>query len=297
YYLCIPIIVIGYVEFARFGTFLTKLYFKKPAIGACICRILVIVILVIKRTECFIANSESYMKHKAGLHKNHFFDTLHIFLTGSLCAILYREIIRLGLLPLSLEEEDILTDKSNSCNTPTRLSFIKLIISKLPSRHKFARCFFDFGCYFLVLLKFCSLPHPAAKIFGLPHNIHGLFLERTKLGGLLDAMLILFGLFSHKGSFVKALSCNLLRFCGQISFSIYLLHPISLTLVNEYVPSVGYKAAKNEPNGDEKADLMLDALMISFVTTIILSWIYFKCVERPSMNLANYIAKRWLSEA
>ncbi|CAG8822546.1 15108_t:CDS:1, partial [Racocetra persica] len=93
-----------------------------------------------------------------------------------------------------------------------------------------------------------------------------------------------------------ALSCNFLRFCGQISFSIYLLHPIAIRWVNVYVPSIGYEAAKKESDENEKANLMLDAVMLSYVTTIIVSWIYFKCVERPSMNLANDIAKRWLSE-
>ncbi|CAG8657758.1 4935_t:CDS:2, partial [Dentiscutata heterogama] len=292
YYLCIPIIVIGYVELARFGAFLTNYYFKKPAIGAWLCRILANVIIVIKRTELLIAHSEDRKK----FHKSSFSDTFHIFLVGSICAIWYREIIRLGLLPLSLEEENSLDDKSNDCNISTlkRSRFIKLIINKLPSRHQFARCFFDFGCYFLLLLKLCTLPHIAEKVFGL-RRTRQMILER-KLGGSLDAMLILFGLLSRNGSFVKALSCNFLRFCGKISFSIYLLHPIAMTFVNKYVTSIGLKAAKKEKSAEEKANVILDAVMLSFATTLILAWIYFKCVERPFMNLANYIAKRWLGE-
>ncbi|CAG8738880.1 11124_t:CDS:1, partial [Racocetra fulgida] len=86
-----------------------------------------------------------------------------------------------------------------------------------------------------------------------------MILESKKLGGSLDAILILFDLLSRNGSFVKALSCNSLRFCGQISFSMYLLHPIAMTWVNEYVPSVGYKAADKESNETDKANLILDA--------------------------------------
>ncbi|CAG8843647.1 2449_t:CDS:1, partial [Racocetra persica] len=56
-----------------------------------------------------------------------------------------------------------------------------------------------------------------------------------------------------------ALSCNFLRFCGQISFSIYLLHLIAITWVNEYVSSIGPKAAKKESSKFEKANVMLDA--------------------------------------
>ncbi|CAG8780996.1 20717_t:CDS:2, partial [Dentiscutata erythropus] len=292
YYLCIPIIVIGYVELACFGAFLTNYYFKKPAIGTWICRILVNVIIVTKRTELLIAHSED----RKEFYKSSFLEIVHIFLVGSICAIWYREIIRLGLLPLSLEEENSLADKSNDYNISTliRSRFVKLIISKLPSRHQFARYFFDFGCYFLLLLKFCTLPHISEKVFGLSRTSE-MVLER-KLGGSLDAILIFFALLSRNGSFVNAFSCDFLRFCGKISFSIYLLHPIAMTFVNEYVTSIGYKAADKESNEDEKANVILDAVMLSFVTTFILAWFYFKCIERPSMNLANYIAKRWLSE-
>ncbi|CAG8840878.1 22750_t:CDS:2, partial [Racocetra persica] len=136
------------------------------------------------------------------------------------------EIIRLRLLPLSLEEEkNILADDSNNCNIPTfiRPSFVQLIISKLPTE----------------------------IIFGLPRS-RDMILERKKLGGLLDAIIILFGLLSRNGSFVKALSCRFLRFCGKISFSMYLLHPIAMSFVNVYVPSVGFKAAVKEINAMDK---------------------------------------------
>ncbi|CAG8563981.1 12281_t:CDS:2, partial [Cetraspora pellucida] len=291
YYFCIPIIVIGYVEFARFGAFLTNHYFKKPAIGAWICRILANVIIVTVRTELLISSDERDLD---------FMDTdgsHHIFVAGSICAIWYREIIRLGLLPLSLEEEEnILADKSNNCNTPVliRSSFVQLIIGKLPSRHQFARCFFDFGCYILVLLKICTLPHHAEVVFGEP-RAYDIIIERKQLGGSLDAIIILCALLSRSGSFVKALSCDFLRFCGKISFSMYLLHPIAMTWVNDYMPFIGIKAAEKESSETEKGNFILDAVMMSFVGTIALAWIYFKCVERPSINLANYIAKRWLS--
>ncbi|CAG8668562.1 4771_t:CDS:2 [Cetraspora pellucida] len=290
YYFRIPIIVIGYVEFARFGAFLTNHYFKKPAIGAWICRILANVIIVNVRTELLISSDERNLD---------FVNTdgsRHIFVTGSICAIWYREIIRLGLLPLSLEEENILDDKSNNCNTPIfiRSSFVQLIISKLPSRHQFARCFFDFGCYILVFLKICTLPHHAEVVFGEP-RAYDIIIERKQLGGSLDAIIILCALLSRSGSFVKALSCDFLRFCGKISFSMYLLHPIAMTWVNDYMPFIGIKAAEKESSETEKGNFILDAVMMSFVGTIALAWIYFKCVERPSMNLTNYIAKRWLS--
>ncbi|CAG8680164.1 8883_t:CDS:2, partial [Racocetra fulgida] len=190
---------------------------------------------------------------------NSFVSKIHIFLTGSICAIWYREIIRLGLLPLSLEEEkNILADNLNNIPTLIRPSFVQLIIGKLPSRHQFARWFFDLGCYFLVFIKLCTLPHPAEIVFGLPRS-YDMFLERKKLGGLLDAIMILFGLLSRNGSFAKALSCNFLRLCGQISFSIYLLHPLGMKLVNECVPSIGYHAANQESDAIDKGNVILDA--------------------------------------
>ncbi|CAG8778882.1 2136_t:CDS:2, partial [Racocetra persica] len=243
--------------FARFGAFLTNHYFKKPAIGAWICRIIANVIIVTIRTKLLIASSE----RDDGFYSNSFVSKIHIFLTGSICAIWYREIIRLGLLPLRLEEEkNILAENLNNFNIPTLIkpSFVQLIISKLPSRHQFARWFFDLGCYFFAFIKLCTLPHPAEIVFGLPRS-YDMFLERKKLGGLLDAILILFGLLSRNGSFAKALSCDFLRLCGQISFSIYLLHPLGMKLVNECVPSIGYHAANQESDAIDKGNAILDA--------------------------------------
>ncbi|CAG8766409.1 15222_t:CDS:2, partial [Racocetra persica] len=93
YYLCIPIIVIGYVELTRFGAYLTNYFFGRPNIGAWISRILCNIILMI-----------------------------------------VREIIRLGLLPLSLNEENVLVSKSSNFNevTHTNLSFMKWFIKKFP---------------------------------------------------------------------------------------------------------------------------------------------------------------------
>ncbi|CAG8754048.1 6194_t:CDS:2, partial [Racocetra persica] len=119
-------------------------------------------------------------------------------------------IIRLGLLPLSLEDEkNILADNLNN-------------------------------------------------FFGLPRS-YDVILERKKLCGLLDAIMILFGLLSCNDFFVKDLSCKFLRFCGQISFSMYLLHPIAMSWVNIYVPSIEFQVAIKEINELDKGNMMLDA--------------------------------------
>ncbi|CAG8468430.1 10565_t:CDS:2 [Scutellospora calospora] len=290
YYFCIPIIIIGYVEFARFGAFLTNRYFRKPAIGAWICRIIFNVIIVTKRTDFLLAPHNIYDED--------FQNNVQVFLAGSICAIWYREIIRLGLLPLSLEEERTQLNNSNNYNISRfiKSSFAKFIVSKLPSRHQFARCFFDCGCYFVFLLKYCTLPHPADIVFGLPRSNYEMILERNVFGGSLDAILILFCLLSRNGTFVNTASWNFFRFCGKISFSLYLLHPISMTFVNEYIPSIGVNERGNESDEEYKASLIFDAIIMSYVLTIILSWLYYKFVERPSLNLANYIVKRWLDE-
>ncbi|CAG8488281.1 14266_t:CDS:2 [Dentiscutata erythropus] len=112
------------------------------------------------------------------------------------------------------------------------------------------------------------------KILGMPrmpHMRYVLELENS-FGGFLYAILIL------------------------ISFSIYLLHPIAQTFVNEYLTQIGISGAEKELDKEEKANDILDAVIMSYVLTIILSWLYYLFVEKPSMNLANYITKRWLNE-
>ncbi|CAG8564454.1 8124_t:CDS:2, partial [Gigaspora rosea] len=260
YYLCIPIIVIGYVELARFGAFLTNYLFGRPKIGAWTCRIVCNIILMIIRTN--LLKSYSYY-HDEYLNTN-----AHIFLVGTICSIWYREIIRLGLLPLSSKEEKDLTSKSNNFNnfdviTHTNLSFMKRIIKKLPS---------------------------------MPRIRFELMLENNKFGGFLYAILILVGLLSRDGSFINACSCNFLRFCGRISFSIYLLHPIALSFVYENLTWMGLNDAEDEFDKREKANNMLDAVILSYFLTIILAWSYYTIIEKPFMNLTNYIAKRWLNE-
>ncbi|CAG8469141.1 6960_t:CDS:2 [Gigaspora margarita] len=292
YYLCIPIIVIGYVELARFGAYITNYLFRRPNIGAWTCRILCNIILMIIRTNLLT----SY-KH---YHDEYLQTNAHIFMAGTICSIWYREIIRLGLLPLSSKEEKDLTSKSNNFNNfdgilHTNLSFMKRIIKKLPSRYQLIRSFFDLGCYITLFMILCTFPHLSEKILGMPRIGFELVLE-NRVGGFLYAILILAGLLSRDGSFINACSCNFLRFCGRISFSIYLLHPIALTFVNEHLTWMGLNNAEDEFDKREKANNMFDAVIMSYFLTIILAWLYYNIVEKPSMNLANYIAKRWLNE-
>ncbi|CAG8558757.1 20259_t:CDS:1, partial [Gigaspora margarita] len=193
------------------------------------------------------------------------------------------EIIRLGLLPLSLEEEKALV-KNISNESPGVCNYI---INNLPSRHWVIRRFFDWTCYFIFFIILCTMPHLSSKVLGLPKN---LILE-IYAGGFLYAFLILVGLLSRNSSFVNAFSWNLLCFSGKISFSIYLLHPIGLTFVNNYATSIGKQGADKETEDDEKVNDMLDAVMLSFVVTIVLSWCFHKVIERPMMNFANYVTK------
>ncbi|RIB04685.1 hypothetical protein C2G38_2283386 [Gigaspora rosea] len=228
YYLCIPIIVIGYVELTRFGAYLTSCLFGKPEIGAWICRILGNIILLAKWEELYLIYRDA---QNTTLVSN-----AHIFLTGSICSIWYREIIRLGLLPLSSKEEKTLVGKSNDSDEDIlkNSSSMKQIINKFPSRHKLTRLCYDFGYYITLFIILCTFPHLSEKVFGMPRDTLNLNLEKS-FGGSLYAILILGGLLSCDSSFVNACSCNFLRFCGRVSFSIYLLHPIPLTFVSKYL--------------------------------------------------------------
>ncbi|CAG8856799.1 25400_t:CDS:1, partial [Gigaspora margarita] len=161
------------------------------------------------------------------------------------------EIIRLGLLPLSSEEEKVLV-KNVSNESPGGCSYI---INNLPSRHWVIRRFFDWACYFIFFIILCTMPHLSSKVLGLPKKFNiGIY-----AGGFLYAFLILVGLLSRNSSFVNAFSWNLLCFSGKISFSIYLLHPIGLTFVNKYATSIGKQGADKETEDDEKVNDMLDA--------------------------------------
>ncbi|CAG8563450.1 5217_t:CDS:2 [Dentiscutata heterogama] len=191
YYLFIPIIVIGYVGITRMRVSLSNKLFGRPDIGAWAGRILGNIIIFVLRTLIVIYHDPNESLHLSG--------SAHYFLSGSICAIWYREIIRHGLLPLSLEEEKAL------------------------------------------------------------ENV----------------------------SFVNACSWNLLCFSGKISFSTYLLHPIGLTIVNNYATTIGVQGAARETEDDEKVNDILDAVMLSIVVTIVLSWCFHKAIERPIMNFIN----------
>ncbi|CAG8594711.1 15911_t:CDS:2 [Gigaspora rosea] len=98
----------------------------------------------------------------------------------------------------------------------------------------------------------------------------------------------------HLSSKVLGLPKNLileLYTGGKISFSIYLLHPIGLTIVNNYATSIGVRGAVNETEDDEKVNDVLDAVMLAFVVTVVLSWCFHKVIERPIMNFTNYVTK------
>ncbi|CAH1764924.1 15786_t:CDS:2, partial [Entrophospora sp. SA101] len=140
----------------------------------------------------------------------------------------------------------------------------------------------------------------SSKILGYEYDLKVLRLE-TNAGGLLYTALILLGLLSRNESFVELLSWNYFCFCGKISFSIYLLHPIAFNLVNnyfnEYLTFIGnVETLKDVDQSDqiEKNNDMFDSVMLSYLVTIILSWFYHKLVESPFMNLANAIARKWL---
>ncbi|CAJ0750618.1 14650_t:CDS:1, partial [Entrophospora sp. SA101] len=140
----------------------------------------------------------------------------------------------------------------------------------------------------------------SSKILGYEYDLKVLRLE-TNAGGLLYTALILLGLLSRNESFVELLSWNYFCFCGKISFSIYLLHPIAFNLVtnyfNEYLTFIGnVETLKDVDQSDqiEKNNDMFDSVMLSYLVTIILSWFYHKLVESPFMNLANSIARKWL---
>nr|CAG8436155.1 10612_t:CDS:2 [Entrophospora candida] len=168
---------------------------------------------------------------------------------------------------------------------------------KLPTFHTILRKVFDLSCYVMFIIILCTMPRLSSKVLGYLYDLH---LE-LNAGGLLYSTLILLGLLSRNESFVNLLSLNYFRFCGKVSFSIYLLHPIAFNLVNNYISNYltfigNVETLKDVDQSDEfeKNNDIFDSVMLSFLVTIVLSWFYYHLVELQSMNLANYIAKRWL---
>lgn len=266
----------------RIGAFFSNKFFGKPDIGAWTSRILANIIIVIIRTLIALYHDPDNALYLSG--------TAHYFLSGSISAIWYREIMRIGLLPLSLEEEMALTGRTKYIineNSSPKQRIYGYIISYLPSRHWFIRQFFDLICYVLFFIILCTMPHLSSKALGMPNN---LTLE-LQAGGSLYALLILVGLLSRNSSFTKAFSWNLLCFSGKISFSMYLLHPIAFTLVNTYATSIGRKGAKKETDDVEKVNCILDAIMLTFVVAIVFAWCCHKVIERPIMKFTNYMSK------
>ncbi|CAG8856719.1 12416_t:CDS:1, partial [Gigaspora margarita] len=87
YYVFIPIIVIGYVGITHIGIFLSNKLCGRPNIGAWAGRMLGNIIIFVVRTLIVLYHDPETPLLLSSL--------AHYFLSGSICAIWYREIIRL----------------------------------------------------------------------------------------------------------------------------------------------------------------------------------------------------------
>ncbi|CAJ0856094.1 11826_t:CDS:2 [Entrophospora sp. SA101] len=300
FYLFIPVIIIGYVGLGHLGKKLIKITNYNEKKGEFIGRFIALSIIVFARTIIALTLGDRNPLWLEG--------TAHYFLAGSLGAILYREAVRLNLLPKSEEEEkkDDNNDEENAYKIPKKPKNKKdLLVSlvynyfyqKIPTLHTALRNMFDLSCYIMFIIILCTMPRLSSKVLGYSYNLQ---LE-INAGGLLYAALILLGLLSRNESFVKLLSWNYFCFCGKISFSIYLLHPIAFNLVNNYISNYltfigNVETLKDVDQSDEveKYNDMFDSVMLSFLVTTVLAWFYHKFVELPFMNLANSIARKWL---
>ncbi|CAJ0768388.1 9483_t:CDS:2 [Entrophospora sp. SA101] len=296
----VPHLTLRYVGLGDIGKKLMKITSYNEKKGEFIGRFIAFSIIVLART---IIAFNLYGKNPLLLE-----GTAHYFLAGSLGAILYREAIRLNLLPKSEEEEkkDDNNDEENIYKIQKKPKNKKdLLMSlvynyfyqKIPTFHTALRNMFDLSCYIMFIIILCTMPRLSSKVLGYSNDLR---LE-INAGGLLYAALILLGLLSRNESFVKLLSWNYFCFCGKISFSIYLLHPIAFNLVNnyinEYLTFIGnVETLKDVDQSDpiEKNNDMFDSVMLTFLVTIILAWFYHKFIELPFMNLANAIARKWL---
>nr|CAG8444059.1 6573_t:CDS:2 [Entrophospora candida] len=294
------VIIIGYVGLGHLGKKLIKITNYNEKKGEFIGRFIALSIIVFARTIIAFTLGDRNPLWLEG--------TAHYFLAGSLGAILYREAVRLNLLPKSEEEEkkDDNNDEENVYKIPKKPKNKKdLLVSlvynyfyqKIPTLHTALRNMFDLSCYIMFIIILCTMPRLSSKVLGYSYNLQ---LE-INAGGLLYAALILLGLLSRNESFVKLLSWNYFCFCGKISFSIYLLHPIAFNLVNNYISNYltfigNVETLKDVDQSDEveKYNDMFDSVMLSFLVTTVLAWFYHKFVELPFMNLANSIARKWL---
>ncbi|RUS24174.1 hypothetical protein BC938DRAFT_473999 [Jimgerdemannia flammicorona] len=281
FYLYIPLIVIGYDLLSRLGVHLSRRTHRfSPTMGRWSGRALGLLILLFVESY-FLYTREVQNPHKLS-------GTAQYFLSGSVAAILFHEAMRLDWIPLSEQEEKELEQETKVKSIATS-GFAAHIVALLPTRHQAFRLSWDIANYGIFILCLATMPLLQKKILHF-----GVYMELEWLaGGGLYASLILTGLFSRDGSFVNAVTWSLLRFSGKVSFGIYLLHPIAFMYVNT-IPSVGPLAADLLQSPADKANVQFDAVCLSFAASLALGWVFHYLVEKPSMKVAEAVAKRWL---
>lgn len=169
----------------------------------------------------------------------------------------------------------------------------------LPSKQIALRSLFDLLCYATAILVAATMPRLAERLLH-QHiiNDEDMAFERS-MGGFPYAALIIFGLLSRNGTFCTIFSWSLLRFCGKISFSLYLLHPLAFHIVNDgpLREILGPIAAGGRDNGKptEQKNDMLDSLLVTFLVSIGLAWVSFTLIEAHSVKVANWICRRWFN--
>jgi peptidoglycan/LPS O-acetylase OafA/YrhL len=98
--------------------------------------------------------------------------------------------------------------------------------------------------------------------------------------------------FSNLGGLGKFFDCALIRFFGRISYSFYLVNPLTL-MVCWYMPdALGRVMGMNIPG----AVVALALFAMSVVATTPVAWLMYKYVERPGIAAGRFLLARFIGQ-
>ncbi len=144
------------------------------------------------------------------------------------------------------------------------------------------------------LVKRCSVSCVPAILIGL---LVGFFVCRPLLGrssawsgfgeSVIGALIVAFLAFGPVGGPGRAFDLPILRFFGRISFSFYLLHPLTLIVLWKIPETLGAVIRAGVP----AIIVALALFLLSIAVVTPLAWIMYHYVERPGIAAGRSLAK------